>query len=72
MMNPKFVEGGTIDYFGVGAYIYDVVPYSDYSWKVTLHVGNEGEQVTVRVPTDYHTETGVSAYDDEDIRFPWE
>ena len=70
-MDPKFAEGEVMDYFGLSAYVYEVVPYSDYCWDVTLHVGNEGEEITVKVPTDYRTDTGENCYDPEEISFPW-
>ena len=71
MMDPKFTEGSTVDYFGIQAYVYEVTPYSDYCWQVVLHVGNDGEEVTVKVPTDYHTSTGENAWDEDDESFPW-
>lgn len=69
-MDPKFAEGRIVDFFGIQAYVYEVTPYSDYCWQVVLHCGDDGEEVTVRVPTDYHTSTGVHAYDEDDVSFP--
>lgn len=69
MLRPDVKIGDKADFFGLDAYIYDVVPYSDYAWSVTLHVGNDGEEVNVIVPTDYHTSTGVNAYDEDDSIF---
>ena len=69
-MDPRFKEGEVVQYFGLDAYVYDAVPYSDYWWQVTLHVGNDGEEVVVKVPTDYHTITGENVYDETDVSFP--
>ena len=66
-MKPRAEQsvGEKINILGVDAYVVDVVPETDWSWRVTLSSINGGgaaEKWDIIVPTDYNTTTNNYAW----------
>lgn len=58
-VRPTVKAGQNFASFGISYQVIDVVPYSDFVWKVTADQLDSGEHMIMYIPTDYRTTDGV-------------